>query len=104
MMTRIPSRAAIFCVAFVLLCAWLATVSGELLVETEPQLADSGARPRPRLLLAPAALAPGQVSVIGPHLRSFDSRYFGPISHGQRVGAAKRAFAARSGSWVRDLE
>ncbi len=103
-MTRIPSRALILCVAIVLLCARLATVSGELRVETEPQLADSGGRPLPRLLLAPAALAPGQVTVIGAHLRSCDSRYFGSISQGQRVGAAKPAFAARSWSWVRELE
>ncbi len=82
MMTHIPSRAPIFCAASVLLCAWLATASGELPVETEPQLADSGGRSMPQLLLAPAALAPGQVIVIGPHLRSYDSRYFGSISHG----------------------
>ncbi len=103
-MTRIPSRALILCVAIVLLCAWLATVSGELRVETEPQLVDSAGRPLARLLLAPAALAPGQVTVIGAHLRGCDSRYFGSISHGQQVGAAKCAFAARSGSWVRELE
>lgn len=99
-MMRIPSRALIFCVAIVQLCAWLATLSGELLVE----LRDSAGRPPPRLLLAPAALAPGQVSVIGPPPRSFDSRYFGSISEGQRVAAAKRAFAARSWPWVRELE
>jgi len=104
MMTRMPLRAPIFCVAIVLLCAWLAAVSGAPLVETEPQLTDSGGRPMPRLLLARAALAPGQVIVIGPHPRSSDGRYFGSISHGHRVGAAKRAFAARSWSWVRDLE
>lgn len=103
-MMRIPSRAPIFCVAIVELCAWLATVSGELLVRTQPQLRDSAGRPPPRLLLAPAALAPGQVSVIGPPPRSFDSRYFGSISEGQRVVAAKRAFAARSWPWVRELE
>ena len=98
---RIPSRALIFCVAIVQLCAWLATLSGELLIKT---LRDSAGRPPPRLLLAPAALAPGQVSVIGPPPRSFDSRYFGSISEGQRVAAAKRAFAARSWPWVRELE
>ena len=104
MMTRIPSRAPIFCAIIVLLCARLATVSGELLAETEPQLADSGGRPMRRLSLEPAALAPGQVIVIGPHLRSYDNPYLGSISRGQRVGAAKRAFAARSRSWVRELE
>ncbi len=104
MMTRIPSRAPIFCVGIVLLCAWLATVSGELAVETEPQLRDSGGCLVPRLSLAPAALAPGQVILIGPHPRSSDGRYFGSISQGQRVGAAKPAFAARSWSWVRELE
>ncbi len=96
-MTRIPSRAPIFCGAIVLLCARLATVSGELRVETEPQLADSGGRPLARLLLAPAALAPGQVKVIGSHPRGFESRYFG--SDGQRGGVAKPAFAACSRSW-----
>ncbi len=60
-------------------------VNGELLTETEPQLTDSGGRPPPRLLLAPAALAPGQGSVIGPPPRSFDSRYFGSISTSQIV-------------------
>ncbi len=104
MMTRIPSRAPIFCAIIVLLCARLATVSGELLAETEPQLADSAGRHVRRLSLEPAALAPGQVIVIGPHPRSLDSRYFGSISQGQRVGAAKHVFAARSRSWVRDLE
>ena len=104
MMTRMPLRAPIFCVAIVLVCGWLATVNGELLVETEPRLKDSGGRPMPRLLMASPALAPGQVIVIASHPRSFASRYFGSISHGQRVGAAKRAFAARSWSWVRDLE
>jgi len=93
MITPIPSRAAIFCGAIVLLWARLATVRGEMRVEAEP-----------RLLLAPAALAPGQVSVIWPPPRSFDSRYFGSISHGQRAGAAKRPFVARSRSWVRELE
>ncbi len=60
-------------------------VNGELLAETEPQLTDSGGRPLPRLWLDPAPLAPGQVVVIGPHPRSFDSRYFGPISTSQIV-------------------
>ncbi len=90
-MTRIPSRAPIFCGAIVLLCARLATVSGELRVETEP-----------RLLRATAALAPGQVRVIGSHPRGFEIRYFG--SDGQRGGVAKPAFAACSRSWVRELE
>ena len=90
-MTRIPSRAPIFCGAIVLLCAWLDRVSGELRVETEP-----------RLVPATAALAPGQVRVIGPHLRGFERRYCG--SDGQRGGVAKRAFAACSRSWERELE
>jgi conjugative transfer signal peptidase TraF len=55
-------------------------VNGELLAETEPQLTDSGGRPMRRLSLAPARLAPGQVIIIAPHPRSFDSRYFGSIS------------------------
>ena len=60
-------------------------VNGALLAETEPQLTDSGGRPLPRLSLDSAPLAPGQVVVIGPHPRSFDSRYFGPISTSQIV-------------------
>ncbi len=92
-MTRIPSRAPILCGAIVLLCTRLATVSGELRVETEP-----------RLLRATAALALGQVRVIGSHPRGFEIRYFGSMSDGQRVGVAKRAFAACSRSWVRELE
>jgi len=91
MMTSIRSRAPIFCSAIVLLCAWLDTVSGELRVETEL-----------RLLRAPAALALGQVRVIGSHPRGFESRYFGSIS--DRQGVAKRAFAACSRSWERELE
>jgi conjugative transfer signal peptidase TraF len=164
-MMRIPSRAPIFCVAIVLLCAWLVArgglrfnftpslprgiyrevheridrgrivlvclpgrvaaqalergylrrgsyasgvepvgkivvavpgdlvgiddqdvqVNGELLAETELQLTDSGGRPLLRLSLDPAPLAPGQVIVIAPHPRSFDSRYFGSISTSQIV-------------------
>ncbi len=91
MMTRIPSRALIFCGAIVLLCARLATVSGGLRVETES-----------RLVRATAALAPGQVILIGSHPRRFESRYFG--SDGQRGGVAKRTFAACSRSRVRELE
>jgi conjugative transfer signal peptidase TraF len=60
-------------------------VNWELLAETEPQLTDSGGRPLPRLSLDPAPLAPGQVIVIAPHPRSFDSRYFGSISTSQVV-------------------
>jgi conjugative transfer signal peptidase TraF len=60
-------------------------VNGELLAETEPQLTDSGGRPLPRLSLDPAPLAPGQVIVIAPHPRSFDSRYFDSISTSQII-------------------
>jgi conjugative transfer signal peptidase TraF len=55
-------------------------VNGELLAETEPQRTDSRGRPMPRLSLGPAPVAPGQVIIVAPHPRSFDSRYFGPIS------------------------
>ena len=60
-------------------------VNGELLAQTEPQPMDSGGRPLPRLSLDPVALAPGQVIVIAPHPRSFDSRYFGSISTSQII-------------------
>lgn len=60
-------------------------VNGEMLAETEPQLTDSGGRPLPRLSLDPAPLAPGQVIVIAPRPRSFDSCYFGSISTSQVV-------------------
>ncbi len=44
-MMRIPSRALIFCVAIVQLCAWLATMSGELLVKTQPVVSENSADP-----------------------------------------------------------
>ncbi len=45
-------------------------MEGEQLAWTEPQLTDSGGRPRPLLSLDPAPLAPGQVIVIPRRMMS----------------------------------
>ena len=56
------------------------TRGGVLLPASAPRSTDSEGRPLPHLLLGVYQLPVGSVWLYGPHPRSFDSRYFGPVA------------------------
>lgn len=56
-------------------------VNGRLLPNSAPSVADTAGRPLPVLRIDPTRVEPGRVWVLSSYsARSFDSRYFGPIS------------------------
>ncbi|MGE5516202.1 MAG: conjugative transfer signal peptidase TraF [Bacteroidota bacterium] len=58
------------------------TVNGQVLVDSVPLSRDGAGRLLPQAETGPGTVAEGQVWVLSSHnVRSFDSRYFGPIPH-----------------------
>jgi conjugative transfer signal peptidase TraF len=62
------------------------SVNGQALSSTAILADDSEGRPLPRQPVGERRVAAGEVWVLSPHARSFDSRYFGPIGAAQVLG------------------
>lgn len=61
-------------------------INGRLLPATATRPVDSAGRPLPRQPAGERRVAAGEVWLLSPHPRSFDSRYFGPVGAGQVLG------------------
>lgn len=54
-------------------------INGQLIPDTQPQPKDSAGRPIPAIDDFNRTLSEREIWTLGPHPKSFDSRYYGPI-------------------------
>lgn len=61
-------------------------IDGETFLESASLQQDTQGRPMPVLRTPPYRVGAGEVLLLNPHPRSFDSRYFGPVSVASVLG------------------